>query len=370
MTLRDTIERLLLERPITEERIVAEMAKASRLAEPGDVNTILSVAKLHDPLDQLIACPAMSLLPAWGTEGIQYLYEFAIDGPHSSDALSILAIVSLGRVPTSADLVFLRKYWDELEKYKLDLGIVPESTRRVREAILDHLTDPYMKTRLLNVISQQAMFPGNNSTQGQHFQAERLHFLMDTLIDSHLILNKEVLEQFEALLEQGPEREERLQRFLVEHPVLLDPFVTELRSKHELGDDFITDFVVRRTNNEYVVVEIENSTDQLFKQNSAFTQDLMTAVGQVRDFQAWISDNIAYAQTKLPGIRHPDGLVVIGRRKTLLPEMEKRLSEENFSRRGHIKIVTYDDLLSQGWSVYRNAIERPVILRSRDQKSI
>ena len=37
-----------------------------------------------------------------------------------------------------------------------------------------------------------------------------------------------ILEQFEKLLEQGSEREEQLQRFFVEHPVLLDPFVTEL----------------------------------------------------------------------------------------------------------------------------------------------
>jgi len=365
MTLRDTIERLLLERPIPVERIVAEMAKASRLAEPADIDAILSVAKLDDVFDQLMAYPAMSFLPAWGPKGIQYLCEFATHGPHSSAAFSILAAVSLGRVPTSADVHFLREHWDGLEKYKLDLGLVPEAIRRVREVVLDHLTDPYVKSQLLNAISSQAMFPADNSAQ-----ADRLDFLMDMLVDSHLVLNKEILEQFEALLDQVPEREEQLQRFLVEHPVLLDPFVTELRSKHELGDDFITDFVVRRTNDEYVVLEIENSTDQLFKQNGAFTQELMTAVGQVRDFQAWITYNIAYAQTKLPGIRHPDGLVVIGRRKTLSPEMEKRLSEENFSRRGHIKIVTYDDLLSQGRSVYRNAIERPVVLRSRDQKSI
>jgi hypothetical protein len=72
---------------------------------------------------------------------------------------------------------------------------------------------------------------------------------------------------------------------------------------------------------------------------------------------------------KLPGIRHPEGLVVIGRRASLTPLMAQRLSE-NFSRRGHIKVVTYDDLLSQAHSSYRNTIERPVVLRSRDQKSI
>jgi hypothetical protein len=126
-----------------------------------------------------------------------------------------------------------------------------------------------------------------------------------------------------------------------------------------LGDDFITDYVVRRINNEYLIVEIENSTDQLFNQNGQFSAALTGAVGQVRDFQGWISENIAYARTKLPDIRHPDGLVVIGRRRDLHPEMVRRLEEENFSRRGHIKIVTYDDLLTQASTIYKNMLMRP-----------
>jgi hypothetical protein len=102
---------------------------------------------------------------------------------------------------------------------------------------------------------------------------------------------------------------------------------------------------VRRITNEYVLIEIENSTDRLFTQDGSFSSHLMKAIAQVRDFQAWVSDNIAYAQTKLPGIRHPEGLVVIGRRNELSPSMDRRLAEENFSRHGHIRIVTFDDLL-------------------------
>jgi hypothetical protein len=365
MTLQDILERLLLERPIPVERITTEMANASRLANPDDIHAVLRVANLHDVFDQTIAYPAMSLLPAGRRIGIQRLCEMASHGPHSSCAFSILAAVALGRIPSSADVHFLREHWDVLEKYRLDPDLIPLAARSVREVVLGHLTDPHMKSRLLNAISFQSLFPSDNT-----FQAERLDFLMDMLVDTHMVLNREILENFEALLEKPPDREEDLQRFLVEHPVLLDPFVSELRTKHELGDDFITDFVVRRTNDEYVVVEIENSTDKLFKRDGSFSHDLMLAIGQVRDFQAWISDNIAYAQTKLPGIRRPDGLVVIGRRVGLDAQMEKRLSEENFSRRGHIRIVTYDDLVSQAKSVYKNAIERPVVLRSRDQKSI
>ncbi len=363
--LRDALDRLLQQRPIPAKQILAEMAAASLVASKEDFSAVVEIARLDDVFDEILAYPAMALSPAWGSRGIDLLCDIATNGPHRSGALSILSVVSLGRVPTREDVHFLDESWDELKKYKLLEEIPAEALRRTREVILDHLTNPHRKSQLLYNIASQALFDRDNTTQ-----AERLDFLMDMLVDGHLVLNKTILSQFEDLLSQGPLHEEDLHQFLVRHPVLLDPFVTELRSKHELGDDFITDFVVRRTNNEYVVVEIENSTDKLFTEGGAFTRDLMTAVAQVRDFHAWIADNIAYAQTKLPGIRHPDGLVVIGRRRDLSPQMEKRLSEENFSRRGHIKIVTYDDLLQQGMSVYRNALERPVVFRSKDKKSI
>jgi hypothetical protein len=92
---------------------------------------------------------------------------------------------------------------------------------------------------------------------------------------------------------------------------------------------------------------------------------LNDAIGQLRDFQAWIADNRAYAESKLPGIRRPEGLVVIGRHSQLSPELEKRLDEENFSRRGHIKVITYDDLLNQARVVYENLLAVPIRFRAK-----
>jgi hypothetical protein len=341
------------------------MAKASRLADAEDFDAVLGMAHLDDMFDENLANPALALLPAWGPKGLDGLAALAVNGPHASTALSVLTVLSLGRIPTKQDAHLLRDYWDNLDKYAFAPWMAQEAQQRLRSTILEHLSDTYGKTRLLSVISMQGFFARENTSMD-----ERTAFLMDMLVDSHLVLNRAILQGFEDLLAAGPAKEEELHRFLVTHPVLLDPFVTELRTKHELGSDFITDFVVRRTNDEYVVVEIENSTDRLFNQDGSFSADLMKAVGQVRDFQAWIGDNLAYAQKKLPGIRRPEGLVVIGRRAELSEIMEKRLSEENYSRRGHIKIVTFDDLLSQAKVVYRNALERPVILRSKDQKVI
>jgi hypothetical protein len=362
---REQIERLLLQRPILVEEIVTLMAKASRLAEPADFELLVQIARLDDVMDESLAYPALALLPAWGNKGFDELCRMAMDGPHYTAAVTVLATLALGRVPQAQDLHFLRERWNATEKYQLPPAMPAEAQRRLRAIIFDHLGDADLKSRLLNAISWQSFFPKENTSQ-----EERLNFLVDMLIDSHMYLNKAILKQFEDLLAAGPAREEELHRFLVEHPVLLDPFVTELRTKHELGDDFITDFVVRRMNNEYMVVEIENSTDKLFNNDGSFTADLMKAIAQVRDFQAWLGDNIAYAQTKLPHIRRPEGLVIIGRRLDLTPIMQKRLSEENFSRRGHIKVVTYDDLLAQAKAVYQNALDRPLVLRAKEQKTL
>lgn len=316
---------LLEQRPIPVKTVVAEMSRASLLADEGDLSAVVRIAQMDDVYDQLVAYPAMALMPAWGDKGLAALAEMAAQGPNRTAALSVLAAVCLGRVPTSADLHFLREDWDQVKKYQLPNNAATTAIRALRETILDQLTDSYRKSDLLASISHQALFAEDNKAKD-----ERLDLLLDMLIDSRLILNRSMLEEFERLLADGPGREEDLHQFLVSHPILLDPFVSEIRSKHELGSDFITDFVLRRTNDQYVLVEIENSTDHIFNNKGNFSGDLSIAIGQVRDFQAWVSDNIAYAQSKLPNIRHPDGLVVIGRKTDLTLEMERRLLEERY----------------------------------------
>ncbi len=117
-------------------------------------------------------------------------------------------------------------------------------------------------------------------------------------------------------------------------------------------------------------MEIEKSSDKIFTKEGQFTAAVTKALSQVRDFQAWIAENIAYAQKKLPGIRRPEGLVVIGRNTEFEPIDTKRLSEENYSRRGHAKVITYDELLSQAHAVHQNLINLPMVLKARDQRTI
>ncbi len=363
--LKTIITKSLGKRPIPVEEIVQHLADAAKRGDPDDLAVIKQVSMLDEPMDQYLAVPALALLPAWGLAGLDIVIGQAINGPHRTSAFSALGVIAQGRWPTPKDILFLPKDQKDCFEYDVSEELTEETLRRIRSVMLESIADPMTKSSLLRSIASLGIFPEDTDKHTSWFG-----FYMDLLIDSHLVINRSMLEEFEALLDASPEKEEELQKFLTSHPILLDPFVSELHSKHELGSDFITDYVVRRINNEYILVEIENSTNKIFTKQGQITAVVTGALGQVRDFQAWIADNIAYAQRKLPGIRRPEGLVVIGRRKNLTEIDTKRLSEENFSRRGHIRVVTYDDLLDQGRAVHQNLLNRPVILRARDQKII
>ena len=367
--LNHKITALLEERPIPVQKIVEEIAFASIDTKDEDFEVLIKLAELDDLMDGFLAAPAMVFLPAWGEKGIDVLISLAFDPNRKiktqARAIESLLAISLGRCPEDCDMQFLPDNWKEIKKYSVSPDLKAYCSILLREQLLVSLSDQERKRLLFYNLGMMGMMSGFKEGDDTKFD----HWL-DLTVDSHLVLNINLLGQFESLLDSGPEREEDLQRFLTDHPVLIDPFVSVLYTKQELGSDFITDFIIRRMNDQYVLVEIENSTDPLFTKNGSFTAELNTAIGQVRDFQAWVSENIAYAQKKLPYIKYPEGLVVIGRRKDLEEIEIKRLVEENFSRRGHIKITTYDDLLDQGKIVHRNLIERPEVLKSKDTKSI
>lgn len=367
--LHQKIQSLLEERPIPITEIAKAIAIASKELKDADFEVVLKLAKLDEMMDSYLAAPAMAFLPAWGERGIDALVSLAFNPDKKfktqARAIETLLAFSVDKFPDSSDISFLPSGWNEIEKYTLSPQLKDYCSKQLREQLLICLSDPERKRLLFYNLGMMGMTSGFKDGDDLKFD-----HLLNLTVDSHLVLNKEIINAFERLLYSEPKREEDLQKYLTANPILLDPFVSIIYTKQELGSDFITDFIVRRMNDQYVLVEIENSTDLLFTQNGSFSSALNAAIGQVRDFQAWVSENISYAQKKLPNIKYPEGLVVIGR-KIKLAEIEiKRLTEENFSRRGHIKIITYDDLLEQAKNVHRNLIERPEILKSKNTKSI
>ena len=271
------------ERPIPVGKIAEAIAKSTLKKDEDDFQTILYLAQLDDLYDEFYYSPAMSALPAWGEHGVNYLLEFAFDDNKKlktqGRALEVLLIISRGCVPKSNNIRHLEPSWDEVEKYNISDKLAKYCLIRLREKILMSFQDEYTKSNLLYLLGTMAQFSGVGIGGGM----EDLDYFLSLIIDNQLVLNLSVIERFEELIDSEPENEEELQVFFSKHPVILDPFVNELFTKQKLGSDFITDYIVKRTNNQYVLVEIENSTDSLFNKNGAFSSSLMEAISQVRD---------------------------------------------------------------------------------------
>ncbi len=166
-----------------------------------------------------------------------------------------------------------------------------------------------------------------------------------------------LLADFKALLDSEPEREEALQSFLRDHPVLLCPGHTRMWPKLRLGAH-VTDFVFRELAQEYVLVELERPNLPLFNKNGDESGSLRHARGQITDWKRYIEDNLSTVQREagLEGISvNPKSLIVIGRSRMLSDEHRRRLvTAENETPKS--RVVTYDDLYEHAKAVFENTL--------------
>ncbi|KHK95848.1 hypothetical protein LK09_17620 [Microbacterium mangrovi] len=160
--------------------------------------------------------------------------------------------------------------------------------------------------------------------------------------ESQFTLTDKLVTDLEYLISQDlPEAE--YQGFLTSNPSLLDVTAAEVRPLAPLGLEFKTDFVLRRHDGRYIVVEIEKPQDRLFTKGADFTKEFTHAVGQVLDFQQWVAENNPYAAKHFPGITTPDGIVILGRRSELDERRTRKLERWQFNSRA-IEVLTFDDL--------------------------
>ena len=159
---------------------------------------------------------------------------------------------------------------------------------------------------------------------------------------------RRTLREYQQLLSKPDIRERTIQLYLESHIVLIDPSAIRVQPQVSLGAEYRADFVIETYDGLYKLVEIEKPTDSLYLKNGDPSSALTHAEQQVLDWQRWIRQNIAYIrfESQLP-MNDPEGLVIIGLRARMSQDEIHRLEERNISRRGRIKVITFDDLSLQ-----------------------
>lgn len=141
-----------------------------------------------------------------------------------------------------------------------------------------------------------------------------------------LTISEPLLKRYEALIANCPDDEPAFQTFFTEHPQLLDPMAAEIWPQPDLHGALIPDFVIRRFDNSYVVVEIETPAKQLVTSGNQLSSRVTHAVGQVAEYRRFI-ERLPAAQSHFPNIDEVACLVVIGLENGLNPDQQPGLAK-------------------------------------------
>lgn len=160
-----------------------------------------------------------------------------------------------------------------------------------------------------------------------------------------------IVEQFDTTLGEAID-ERPLQKFLAAHPYLLAPLLPPGNGawcfdRPRFGSEHIPDFLLcTHTSNGYdwVLVELESPTTAILTSQGLPAKKTNEALTQVRDWRAWLRQEIAYVQGTL-GYRDLNvqarAFVVIGRRDSLDAKQARRYAELSTAE---TTVMTYDRL--------------------------
>ena len=163
-----------------------------------------------------------------------------------------------------------------------------------------------------------------------------------------------LLSEFDALLAGA---EEPMHQFLKKNPILLCPTYDRLWSKVPFGK-YVSDFVVRESPNDYILVEIEAPHRELFRRDGHMRHEFTHAIGQITDWLAYLADHRADVEATydMRGISvSPRGLVVIGRSGGLTDDHRRKLATIQ-ERQPRLRILTYDDVLASARTVFEKIL--------------
>ena len=238
---------------------------------------------------------------------------------------------------------------DNSVDYILKPKITKEISRMARDMFVNFVTDSLSN---LDSLYNLGFFIYMHTTRTS-FRGEIDTSVFEIISKSVIKINERILREFESLTNAN-EDEEAYQKFLQSNPCLIDPLAFDVLNKARMGIEHTTDFVLRRLDNEYILVEIEKPSSSIFTKKNDFSAIFTHAMGQVLDFQEWIEGNIAYAEKLFPHITSPQGLLIIGMKKNLSPKQVSKLSRFNINTRGRLKVITFDELLEQGKQYLEN----------------
>jgi hypothetical protein len=300
--------------------------------------------------------PAAYCLITFGDDGLDALLELAERSPTSKNVslcLNILGSIAAGMLPTLLDS-FLSDTWlrDRVAEAAVRPGIREAGRTRLRTYVLSIKEE----ADAVSAVGSQLSFdlsPGA-AVAGELFSA---------LAIRRLAIGRPTLEEYEQLISRSPDDEPAFQLFFEHHPQLLDPMAAVVWPHPGLAGVRIPDFIVRRTDDSYVVVEIETPGKAIVTDADQLSAHATQAIAQAADYRSFLVQRFPTAAAHFPHFSEPDCLVVIGLEGQLSDSQRAALARDNRSRTA-LRVVGFDWITRRAEAVARNVIEAPITVES------
>lgn len=319
--------------------------------EDGGIAGLMAALRLYEAVygDMTYAAelkaPAASVLIAWREQGLSALVQAVKQNPTHTNltfCVQVLATVAAGGV--LPELSFIR-----------DAGLEERVIRAA--AAYPSLVDAARDNLAALVMSmpnddEVAMLGGQLSNLWIP-DARRARELFAALSARWLAVSTPTLDEYERLMAERPNDESAFQRFLADTPQLLDPIVVQVWPEPDLFGSRQPDFVVRRADNTYMVVEIECPGKLLVTGGGNLSAEVTHAERQATDYRSYPVRHYADAALHFPGFDEPDCLVVVGLERPLDGTQRAVLRDAN-RHRHRLRIVGFDWLADRARTVSAN----------------
>ena len=299
--------------------------------------------------------PASTCLLFWGEAGLQALVDAALASPtfkNVSVCTQVLSTVASGQPISLMSFIRDARIAEKIESaYSKFEGI-------------DEIARVLLTRFVLSLESDDTVASLGSRMQFDTHKMSAAKEIFAAMSARWLAVGEPVLREFEKLIVERPAHEPAFQAFLTAHPQILDPMAIQIWPQPNLLGSRYPDFLIRRADNSYLVVEIECPAKALVKGGQA-SAAVTHAEQQVTDYRDYLMRRHQDAIQHFPHFNDPDCLVVTGLERDLDDKQKTVLQHVN-RHRMRLRIVGFDWLVERARNIAMNITRHRVeVIKSR-----
>ena len=173
------------------------------------------------------------------------------------------------------------------------------------------------------------------------------------------------LDEYDRLIAERQADELAFQHFFERYPQFLDPMATTLWPRPDFHGFREPDFVIRRADDSYLVIEIETPAKSLMAGSNPprLSAECTNAEAQILEYRRFLNGRLDEVRHHFPRLANVEGLAVIGIESGLTEGQRLGLAAFNESKHG-VRIVGFDWLKQRAIAIRENLLRANLDVRT------